>query len=84
MSYLARLKALVGEKRPPREPTELTKAPSVSFVSDRGRHVSFDDGASQAAIEERAGLAADGVPAVYLDAWARLNCQKPFDVSEAD
>lgn len=36
------------------------------------------------AIEERAGLAADGVPAVYLDAWARLNHQQPFDVSEAE
>src|SRR5208283_4525901 len=30
------------------------------------------------AIEERAGLAADSVPACYLDAWARLNCQKPM------
>ena len=28
------------------------------------------------AIEERAGLAADSVPPAYLDAWARLNCQK--------
>ena len=36
------------------------------------------------AIEERAGLAADGVPAVYLDAWARLNCQRPGGVSEGD
>jgi hypothetical protein len=34
------------------------------------------------AIEERAALAADRVPHVYLDAWARLNHQKPFDVSE--
>jgi hypothetical protein len=34
------------------------------------------------AIEERAGLAADRVPPAYLDAWARLNHQKPFDVSE--
>jgi hypothetical protein len=34
-------------------------------------------------IEERAGLAADRVPPVYLDAWARLNCQKPSSVSEA-
>ena len=84
MSYLARLKALVGEKRPPRQLTELTEGASVGFVSDPGRHVSFDDGASQAAIEERAGLAADCVPPVYLDAWARLNCQKPFAVSEAE
>lgn len=33
-------------------------------------------------IDERAGLAADRVPPVYLDAWARLNCQKPARVSE--
>jgi hypothetical protein len=38
----------------------------------------------QAAIEERAGLTADRVPPVYLDAWARLNHQKPEGVSEAE
>ena len=38
----------------------------------------------EAAVDERAGLAADRVPAVYLDVWARLNCQKPFDVTEAE
>ena len=37
-----------------------------------------------AEVEERAGLAADSVPAVYLDAWARLNHQKPAEVSEAE
>jgi hypothetical protein len=36
------------------------------------------------AIEERAGLAADRVPPVYLDAWARLNHQKPVGVSETE
>ena len=41
-------------------------------------------GESGTAIEERAGLAADSVPAVYLDAWARLNCQRPEGVTEAD
>jgi hypothetical protein len=35
-------------------------------------------------IEERAGLAADLVPTVYLDAWARLNCQKPASASESE
>jgi hypothetical protein len=30
------------------------------------------------AIEERAALAADSVPAIYLDAWARLQCQRPL------
>ncbi len=36
------------------------------------------------AVEERAGLAADRVPFVYLDAWARMNCQKPASVSETE
>lgn len=36
------------------------------------------------AIEERAGLAADRVPTVYLDAWARQNCQKPASVAETE
>jgi hypothetical protein len=39
-------------------------------------------GPDPVAIEERAGLAADRVPRVYLDAWSRLNCQKPERVSE--
>jgi hypothetical protein len=37
-----------------------------------------------AEIDERAGLAADRIAPVYLDAWARLNCQKPARVSEAE
>jgi hypothetical protein len=35
MSYLARLKALIGENPLPGELTELTKAPSVSSVSNQ-------------------------------------------------
>jgi hypothetical protein len=44
------------------------------------------DGASSGtdAIEERAGLAADRVAPVYLDAWSRINHQKPAQVSEAE
>jgi hypothetical protein len=38
----------------------------------------------QDAIEERAALCAGCVPAIYLDAWARLNHQKPVRVSDAD
>jgi len=38
----------------------------------------------QGAIDERAGLCADGVPPLYLDAWARLNCRKPLRASEAE
>lgn len=36
------------------------------------------------AIEERAAMAAGSVAAVYLDAWARLQCQRPMTVEEAD
>jgi hypothetical protein len=33
-------------------------------------------------IEERAALAAGSVPPLYLDAWARLQCQQPSPVSQ--
>jgi hypothetical protein len=36
------------------------------------------------AIEERAALAADSVPACYLDAWARFQCQRPCQATEID
>jgi hypothetical protein len=78
--YLARLKTLLAEDTPTRQTDRTDKSPSVSFVSDQGSRF-FPD---EAAIEERAGLAADRVPPVYLDAWARLNCQKPARVSEAE
>lgn len=32
------------------------------------------------AIEERAALAAECVPACYLDAWARFQCQRPVSI----
>jgi hypothetical protein len=48
-------------------------------AADRTR---LDD--DKTAIEERKGLAADRVPAMYLDVWARLNHQRPFDVSEPE
>jgi hypothetical protein len=80
MTYLARLKALLAEKPLPEQLTERTEASSISFVGEQGGQVSGDE----AEIEERAGIAADRVPAVYLDAWARLNCQKPFHVSDAE
>src|SRR5208283_750537 len=41
-------------------------------------------GSDVAEIDERAGIASDSVPALYLDAWARLICQKPVSVSEAE
>ena len=47
-------------------------------------YLDVPDGDLADAIAERAGLATDSVPALYLDAWARLNCQKPASVCEAD
>ena len=47
-------------------------------------HVASPLAPDRDAIEERAGLAADSVPACYLDAWARLNHQKPARVSEPE
>jgi len=41
-------------------------------------------GSVQDAIEERAALCSGIVPASYLDAWARLNHQKPLRASEAE
>jgi hypothetical protein len=37
----------------------------------------------QVELEERKALAMGSVPELYLDAWARLQCQKPFSVSDA-
>jgi hypothetical protein len=38
----------------------------------------------KAELEERKGMAMDSVPEPYLDAWARLQVQKPMRVSDAD
>jgi hypothetical protein len=38
----------------------------------------------EAELEEREGMAIGGVPEPYLDAWARLQCQKPPRVSDAE
>jgi hypothetical protein len=35
-------------------------------------------------IEERAAMAAGGVPGPYLDTWARLQCQRPFGASDQE
>jgi hypothetical protein len=93
MSYLARLKALTAKgavKPQPDKLTKLTKGagerPKQSFVgfvsSHGGSFLGRDDEAD--AIEERAALAADCVPACYLDVWARFQCQRPLLVAEGD
>jgi hypothetical protein len=60
------------------------KGKGAAEVGARSLPSPNDAEADADAIEERAGLAADRVPACYLDAWARLNCQKPLRVSDAE
>jgi len=71
MSYLARLKAEISEKRLPSELTELTKGASVSFVSTESSHFSeidrADEDTERAAIIEHDG----GYPAAVADRHAR-------------
>jgi hypothetical protein len=74
--YLARLKALIAEDTDTRLTDATDKSPCVSFVSEQGSALCDDE----CAIEERAALAADSVPACYLDAWARFQCRRPFSV----
>ncbi len=78
-------------------PAVTSKKPGVAPVTPvtplvrgkgKGDHVSVaildSTGPDGAEIDERAGIASDSVPALFLDAWARLNHQKPFAVSEAE
>jgi hypothetical protein len=43
-----------------------------------------DEGPDLAEIVERVGMAADRVPAIYLENWARLNYRGPPSIAEAD
>jgi hypothetical protein len=47
-------------------------------------HVSSQVEVDTDAIEERAALAAESVPACYLEAWARLQCQRPPSLAESE
>jgi hypothetical protein len=38
----------------------------------------------EADLEERKGMAAGAVPEPYLEAWARLQCQRPFGASDQE
>ena len=75
-AVLAVLKPLQPQKPQEPQPQRAELAPTRSRVS-------FDDDPFDAdAIEERAALAADSVPACYLDAWARLQCRRPLYATE--
>jgi hypothetical protein len=85
--YLARLKELTqsGEKPLPEDPTKPPKAPFVSFGGCVGRCIPESEALSddeEIEVEERAGIAMGSVPELYLDAWARLQVQRPATVPD--
>jgi len=57
--------------------------PFDSFGSGQGRGFSENGGVSAGLPEpqERIGMAAGSVPECYLEAWARLQCQRPWPSS---
>ena len=64
-------KKAIGESHRPRGKC------CVSWQAEAARHAVIPAPLDTDGIEERAGLAADRVPARYLDTWARLQCQLP-------
>ena len=74
----------------PKKPGVTPVTPVTPLVRGNGKgeqeSVAILDGGGPdvAEIDARAGIASDSVPGLYLDAWARLNCQKPARVSEAE
>jgi hypothetical protein len=79
--HYAREPAEIRQLRPLR--LEIGKAGTVQSpgVADGVAELEADE---RDAIEERAGLAADSAPGCYLDAWARLQCQRPLSIDEDD
>ena len=83
--YLTRLKAKIGQKPIPYELPKLPKGGFDSFDSELGRGFPRTDGLPnpyEPEIDERMGMAAESVPEPYLDAFARLQCQKLIAVSD--
>ena len=76
------LNAGIQEKHLPKELTKLTKPSFGSFDSDHGSHISeYLSPSDPTELEERKGMTMGSVPEPYLDAWARLQCQKPAHVT---
>jgi hypothetical protein len=65
-------------------PAAAGQGTGVACVAGVAAHVAPPLAPDADAIEERAALGADCVPASYLDAWARLNHRKPAHVSEVE
>jgi hypothetical protein len=85
----------VYETATPREPQEPQQPQIGSFSSSSAGAIATAGTATTAsfrgptldeidAIEERAALAAESVPACYLDAWAHFQCQRPLSLAESE
>jgi len=87
VAVVARYASKSPELRPLRplrvESSEWGKG-NFSPVADVAEPVTTSPECDDAAFHEHAGMAADSVPEVYLNAWARLNCSRPANVTEAD
>jgi hypothetical protein len=74
----------------PKKPGVAPVTPVTPLVRGKGKgdqasvEILDSAGPDVADIDERAGIASDSVPSRYLYTWARLNCQKPAGVSEAE
>jgi hypothetical protein len=56
----------------------------VAVLNDPDQTERAAIGIAEIEVNERMGMAADCVPKPYLDAWARLQCQKPMRVSDEE
>jgi hypothetical protein len=90
---VAGVAGVADETRYARKPQEIRQLRPLRHESgnagkktneDVAEHVVVPVALDADAIEERAAMAADSVPACYLDAWARLQCQRPPSVAESD
>lgn len=76
--------ATTATKDAGREQVSRNVANVAIVASPNGPDCDCPGWAVEYAFEERAGLAADRIAPAYLDAWARLNCQTPASVSDAE
>jgi hypothetical protein len=91
-AYLDRLKAITtknGEKPLSNELSKPSKEAFEPFEGNRDRGFCRNDSAldrqhdpDPVELDERKGVASDSVPERYLDAWARLQCQRPEGIPE--
>jgi hypothetical protein len=66
-----------AESPPVERQAKIAAAGATTVRKAQAKIHSAPDTDLEVEIEERKGMAAGGVPEPYLDAWARLQCQRP-------